>query len=188
MMRSLLPGTLLAALLLAAPAFAQAEGRTDGPEGSEVGKGGYTPVSGNGHLALELRFGGAVQPNSTVDYSSDAPLFVGAAVSWWMWDWFSLDAEAHYQLGNKRFGLLVGPRFRTGFSPFAFVYGLHAGLFLLKPAAGGDSVARFGLSPTAGFELTAQKNLVFGLMYALDIPVGSEGVSHRPHLTVGWKF
>src|SRR3712207_202677 len=73
---------LLAAVPL--PALAQERGRTDGPEGSEYGKGGYERSRGGGRFSLEFNWGAAVnQEPPPLDAPDGPPLFVGATASLW---------------------------------------------------------------------------------------------------------
>ncbi|MFN7131334.1 MAG: hypothetical protein ACK4N5_04585, partial [Myxococcales bacterium] len=70
---------LCATLAFPAASFAQDRGRTDGPEGSEYGKGGYDKPSG-GRFSLSLDWGGAL--SSAPLTSAGAPIFVGINAGW----------------------------------------------------------------------------------------------------------
>ncbi len=95
---------LALAALLPAAAPAQDSGRTDGPEGSEVGKGGYTRASGSGSFSLSVQWGAAVTDNAP-----HAPLFVGGAAEYWMEDWFQVELSGAYLFDTER-----GPDRRGG--------------------------------------------------------------------------
>jgi hypothetical protein len=178
--RSLWVGALaLAVLGLSTPVFAQSRGRTDGPEGSEYGKGGYNRLGGNFSLAID--WGAAIESDNTY---TGSPLFVGLTASYWATDYFLLDASANYLLSSKKFDLLVGPRFRTVTWPVSFSVGFKAGPIFLP-----NNAVRFGISPQAGFDLLLERHLILGVGYAPDIPLGDGGgVAHRIFMTVGYRF
>lgn len=176
---------LAAVLILAAPAasFAQGRGRTDGPEGSEYGKGGYDSPGG-GPVSLEVNWGASLQDKSTLrGVSQGSPLFVGVTASYWAYDWFLVDANADYLFDSQKINLLVGPRLRTQYFPLSFSVGLRAGAIVHK----NDGVY-FGISPQAGFDMLLGRRFLLGLGYAADIPVGIEGVAHRVFLNLGVRF
>jgi hypothetical protein len=179
------------ALLAVIPlsASAQERGRTDGPEGSEYGKGGYESLDEH-RFSLELHWGAAVnQESSPVGAPEGPPLFLGLTASFWGDDWFQLDFTGAYVLDGGRLDLLVGPRFRTYGYPLSFHAGLKAGAIFV-PEVG----VRFGLSPEVGADLVLgyRENILLGLGYALDIPLPARldgaGNTHRVFMTVGYRF
>jgi hypothetical protein len=174
-------GALLCALALAMPfaANAQERGRTDGPEGSEYGKGGYDSPN-TGKVSLQLDWGAAVATPVNIG----TPLFLGLTGGYWMGDWMALEATGLYIFSNSgAFEAMVGPRFRTGSYPVGFSLGVKGGAFI--PSAG---VVRFLLSPQVGADVMINRNLLLGLNYALDLPIGSGGVIHRVYMNVGYRF
>jgi hypothetical protein len=178
---------LLAAVPL--PALAQERGRTDGPEGSEYGKGGYSRPSG-GQFSLEFNWGAAVNQEAPPRDAPDGPpLFLGVTASFWADDWFLLDFSSSYVLDGGRLNLLVGPRFRTFGYPLSLHVGLRAGAIVI-PEVG----LRFGLSPQVGADLLlgSRDNIIMGLSYAPDIPLPVEidggGITHRLFLSLGYRF
>jgi hypothetical protein len=181
---------LLAAMPL--PVLAQEAGRTDGPEGSEYGKGGYRDPSGGGHFSLEFNWGAAVNETSLAD--DGPPLFVGLTASLWGDDWYQLDFSTAYVMDDGRLDLLVGPRFRTYGYPLSLSVGLKAGAIVI-PNAG----LHFGLSPQVGADLMLDNhnNIILGLAYAPDIPLPVEvrgdeivgnGITHRLFMSLGYRF
>jgi hypothetical protein len=172
-------------VLLAAPglAAAQERGRTDGPEGSEVGKGGYVRPNG-GRFSLQLDWGASLKDYRPLGGAPvGPPLFVGLTASLWADEWFVLDASAAYLADSGRILALIGPRFRTGFWPVSLYAGVRAGL-IQSPAVG----ARFGLSPSVGADLTLANHVLLGLNYSLDWPVAGDGLGHRIFMNVGYRF
>jgi hypothetical protein len=113
------------------------------------------------------------------------PLFVGATASVWGDDWYQLDFSGAYVLNDGRVNLLVGPRFRTYGFPVSLNAGLKAGAILIP-----DTGLRFALSPQAGVDLLfgGQERFLLGLGYALDIPVGSGGITNRLFMNIGYRF
>ena len=185
-------GALALLIAMPLPALAQERGRTDGPEGSEYGKGGYEPLrgSGRGRLSLEFDWGAAVTQDPAPSGAPEGPpLFVGLTASFWGDDWFQLDVSGAYLLDGGRLDLLMGPRFRTYGYPISFHAGLKAGAIFI-PEVG----TRFGLSPQVGMDLVMgdQENILMGLSYALDIPLPAEADggsnAHRVFMSVGYRF
>jgi hypothetical protein len=177
--------TLLAAL----PALAQERGRTDGPEGSEYGKGGYEELHG-GQFSLEFNWGAALNAEEPPRGAPEGPpLFLGLTASFWADDWFQLDATGSYVLDGGRLNLMVGPRFRTYGYPLSLHLGLRAGAIYM-PEIG----TRFGLSPIIGADVPVDRgeNLLLGLSYSPDIPLPAEDdggdICHRVFMSIGYRF
>lgn len=181
---------LCGALLLlatAAPltAGAQSRGRTDGPEESEYGQGGYGDPGGRG-VSLQLDWGAAGNTEEPARNAPDGPpLYVGATLSLWGDDWYQLDASGAYIFDGGRFVAMVGPRFRTWGWPLVFTAGLRAGAIVIP-----DEGLRFGLSPLVGaeFVLGDDDNIILGLNYTPDIPIGDGGITHRLGMSIGYRF
>ncbi|MFY0529402.1 hypothetical protein ACN28I_41635 [Archangium gephyra] len=179
--------SLAAAVGVAPSAHAQGRGRTDGPEGSEYGKGGYSRTS-DSRFSLELNWGAAFAADASTVRRGSVPMFFGATASLWGADWYQFDLSGAYVLQNEQWSVLAGPRFRTYGFPVSFNAGLKAGGFFIP-----DAGFRFGLSPQVGVDLlAANERLVLGLGYALDIPfVGSgdfRGLMNRLFMNVGYRF
>lgn len=170
--------TALLAAVLSAVAFAQSPGRTDGPEGSEVGTGGYRG-QGVGKFSLAADFGGSV---SLLGGSTGVPLYVGLTPSFWVADWFVLDLFGGYSFNSRTLNVLVGPRLRTPTWPLSGFLGLRAGP-AFTPAG-----VRFSVSPIVGADLVAMKHLLAGLHLSCDLPIGGPGIDLRIGLNLGWRF
>jgi len=178
--------TALGLATLASSGFAQDRGRTDGPEGSEYGKGGYQPAGGlSGHLSLQVDGGGAVEEESNpTGYSSNGtPLYLGGTLSYWYTDWFLVDLSGGYAFTSKKTNALVGPRFRLPLYPLGFSLGLKSGALFI-PTLG----TRFAISPTVAGDLLIADHLLLALNYTPDIAIGSGGVTHRFYLSLGYRF
>lgn len=166
----------------ASSAFAQnTGGRTDGPEGSEIGQGGYTSAGGD-RFSLALNWGASVQDAQPLIPNS-APLFVGVTGSWWADQILLLEISGQYLANNNRVNLLVGPKVRTGFWPVSLYAALKAGIIVI-PSAG----VRFGLAPEIGADLLIKRKVTLGLGYAPDIAIGGAPVNHRIFMSIGYLF
>ncbi len=176
-----LSGLLSMIVLLGAPALAVAQerGRTDGPENSEWGKGGYSRPGSN-RFSLGLDFGAAIPSNSFGAVRT--PLYVGLTASYWAMDYFTLDFSPSYSFANDQTNLLLGPRFRTAGYPVSAFVGVKAGPMLVPGAV------YFGISPSVGADLVLAEHILAGLAYNLDIPFGALGYVHRVGMTVGYRF
>jgi hypothetical protein len=182
-------GAVVLLAVLPLPALAQERGRTDGPEGSEYGKGGYKDLHG-GQFSLEFNWGVAANQVPPPEGAPEGPpLFLGLTASFWGDDWYQLDLSGAYVLDGGRLDLLVGPRFRTYGFPVSLHAGLKAGAIFI-PEVG----TRFGLSPQVGADLLVgdREDIVLGLAYALDIPLPawSDGRTntHRVFVSLGYRF
>lgn len=185
MSRMSLGRTLAVAVIcsMSATAFGQARGRTDGPEGSEYGKGGYSR-SGSGTFSLTLDWGASMSSSGPLaGQSAGPPLFVGLTGSLWFDEWFVLDLSPSYQANDGRLNLLVGPRFRTVGWPVSAHAGLQAG-----PIIDPDVGVRFGLSPQVGLDTVLGDHYLMGLSYALDVPLGGDALNHRLFMKLGYRF
>ncbi len=176
-MKHLAPHVAVVLLAVTAPvtALAQERGRTDGPEGSEFGQGGYADPGG-GHFSLELNWGASTGPVST-----GAPLFVGATASYWADDWFLLDVSGAHLLHDQSTELLIGPRFRTAFFPVSASIALNAGPMFQRQGV------RFALSPQVGGDILLADKVILGLGGAADVVLGGNN-AYRLFMNVGYRF
>ncbi|MGQ0508888.1 MAG: hypothetical protein ACT4TC_26600 [Myxococcaceae bacterium] len=184
MMKHCMRGLALLAVVAAYAAVAQERGRTDGPEGSEYGKGGYRRASGSGRFSFGLNFGAALgnSPPLSGAGTGRVPLMVGGTLSFWGDDWFVLDLDGAYNFNQQRVHLNIGPRFRTGFWPVSLWAGLKAG-----PTITQFEGVRFALTPTVGADIVFDNGILAGIGYAFDIVFAGEH-SHRIYMNVGYRF
>jgi hypothetical protein len=183
-MRKVLAIASLAALLAASPSHAQSRGKTTGPEGSEIGKGGYEPASGGtGAFSLQVDGGGAFPTEG----SFSPPLFVGVTGTYWGSEYYRLDLSANYVPANDDVDVweaLVGPSLRMILYPMGLSLGVQAGAYL--PTEGD---ARFVLSPRAGLDFLVEEHLQLGLNVNYDFTVGDSDLSIvRTYLSLGYRF
>ena len=173
---------VLVAVGCSGAAFAQERGRTDGPEGSEYGKGGYS-APGGGRFSLVLNWGAAMASSEPLSGLPDGPpLFVGLTGSFWIDEWFIIDVSPSFLLDSSRVNVLIGPRFRASWYPLSFNLGLQAGPVFV-PGSG----TRFAISPNASIDSLFADHYILGLAYAPDITFGA-ATEHRVFLTAGYRF
>ena len=149
-------------------------GRTDGPEGSEYGKGGYSFLRGDGHFYLEGFFGAAqvdIKPEGAGDNSSTTDLIFGANVGYQFDYWLSFRAGFGH-IADQNIDLFsAGVRGSYDQEPINYFLSLDAELF--KPEVGED---RFGIVPGVGVEAVVHDKLSVGLGYQHDFIFSDDSV------------
>jgi hypothetical protein len=148
-------------LSTAAATSAQDRGRTDGPEGSEIGKGGYSRPGG-ADFSLALTWGVAITPDV-----EGTPSFVGGEAGFWADEQFGVEIAGLHVFDTSRWEILIGPRLRTRFFPISLSVAVKAGAIIVD-----ERNVRFGISPQGGVEMLFADHIVFGLHYAVDFPLG----------------
>ena len=172
--------TILSALvLMTASATMAAEpepGRTDGPEGSEYGKGGYQNWRTSGRFFVEGTFGAATfdfeSEDGTVDESS-TDLASGLNLG------YMLDNNIGLQLGFSHIAsdpsanlYSIGMRNSLGLEPFNYFFMLDAELY---SPDGGSS--KFGIAPGVGAEMVLNDKLQVGLRFQHDFIFADDAIS-----------
>lgn len=186
----LLGASLLVGLLAPLTATAQERGRTDGPEGSEYGKGGYSTARGDGPFSLQLEWGAAVTEGVSERHDGP-PLYTGLTLTFWGEEWLGLDLSGTYLFDGQRLNVVAGPRFRTWGYSVSLHLSLKAGVINIPDEElSGDGTVRFGLVPEVGgdFYIDEGQHLWVGLAYSPDIPIGGGEVSHRIGMNVGYRW
>ena len=159
--------TLATALFFVEGAGAAPEpGRTDGEEGSEYGKGGYSRYGLGGQYYIEGFFGSAsvdMEVPDQVDNASKTDLISGFNLGYKIEDWLAFQVGYGY-ISDQKISLFgAGMRSSYELQPFAYFLTLDAELF--SPDQG-DS--KFGIVPGAGAELHLSDRLRVGLAYQHD--------------------
>ncbi len=173
-----------AVTLWAAGAFAAdgSPGRTDGPVGSEIGKGGYRLASTPGTWSLAPFLGAAiVEPE---DDDSETDLMYGLNVGWRTEDWLGVHASYAF-IQDQEISLFgVGVRNILEYEPFNYHLSLDAELYVP-----GEGDTRFGIAPGAGAEVLLTDNLSLGLQYQRDFIFADEPIGiNRFTAKVGLRF
>ena len=161
-------------LAIAGPSYAGPEpGRTDGPEGSEYGKGGYSRYGLGGQYFLEGFFGSA-QVDVEVegaDNTSQTDLLGGLTLGYQIEDWLSFQF-GYGHISEQSINLYsVGARSRYDLSPFGYFLTLDAGL--LAPDVGDT---KFTVTPGAGVDLVISEKLQVGLAFQHDFVMSDDNL------------
>jgi len=150
-------------------------GRTDGPEGSEIGTGGYPYFRMPGQFYVEGFFGAStvdIEPQGGGDDTSTTDLIGGVNVGYLMDDWLA------FQLGYGHIGgdnptdlFTAGMRNSVNMEPFNYFFSLDAELY---SPDGGSS--RFGIVPGVGAEMVLNDHLQVGLRYQRDFIFADDNI------------
>ncbi|MBT7597704.1 MAG: outer membrane beta-barrel protein [Gemmatimonadetes bacterium] len=163
------------ALIVSAGALPAAAQRTDGPEGSEIGQGGY-PWQQRGQLFVEGMFGAAVvdiEPEGADENVSQTDLISGVSVGYLMEDWLGFQVGYGYIGGDQKTSLYsAGIRNLMNYDPINAYFSLDAELY--SPDAG-DS--RFGIAPGVGAEVLLSERLRVGLRFQHDFIFADDNIS-----------
>lgn len=156
-------------------AFAAEPGRTDGAEGSEYGKGGYSRFRSEGAFYVEGFIGSA---SVDIEYEDGRPdisqtdLITGINVGYLVENWLG------FQLGYARIAdqntnfYSGGVRSALRQEPFNYYFALDAEIFAPE---GGDE--RFGIAPGAGVEVILTDHIRAGLRFQHDFIFADETIS-----------
>lgn len=154
-------------LCLAASAGAKEPepGRTDGPEGSEYGKGGYLRHGTGGGFYVDGYFGAAgveIEQKFGKDLRQ-TDLIAGFNAGYLVEDWLAFQAGYGY-ITDQKIGLYsLGMRSSYDAEPFNYYFTLGAEVFAPDQ---GDS--QFGLVPGVGAEMMLNDRVRVGLGYQHD--------------------
>ncbi|MCL2625915.1 MAG: hypothetical protein FWD46_03730 [Cystobacterineae bacterium] len=185
MSRSQLYGfVVLLGMLGATEGLAQRQGgRTDGPENSEWGHGGYSR-STVGYFSVAVDWGANFAVKKST--ASGTPLYVGGTGSYWITDWALMGVHLNYAFNTERFMALIGPTFRTDTWIMSFHASCKAGL----AHDGRDKNSRFAISPQLGVDMVIIRHLLIGLLGVWDLPIGKGKMPSqiRVGLNLGWRF
>jgi len=152
------------AALAAPPAF----GRTDGPEGSEIGQGGYPWYRAPGQFYVEGFLGAAtvdIEPEDESLPKTDATdMLTGLYVGYMTEDWLAFQVGYGRILADDPTDLFtVGIRNCMNVEPFGYYFSLDAGLY----APSGDDT-HFAIIPGVGVEVAVIERLQVGLQFQRD--------------------
>ena len=163
------------ALIVSAGALPAAAQRTDGPEGSEIGYGGY-PWQQRGQLFVEGMFGAAVvdsEPEGLDKSISQTDLVSGVSVGYLVEDWLGFQVGYGYIGGDQKTSLYsAGVRNLLNYEPINAYLSLDAELY--SPAGGGSS---FGIAPGVGAQVQLSERLGVGLRFQHDFIFADDNIS-----------
>ena len=156
-------------------------GRTDGPEGSEIGKGGYRLAGTPGTWSVAPFLGAAMVES---DGDSETDLMYGLNVGWRTEDWLGVHASYAFIQDQETSLFGVGVRNILEYEPFNYHLSLDAELY--APSEGDTS---FGIAPGAGAEVLLTDNLSLGLQYQRDFIFSDEPIGiNRFTARVAFRF
>ncbi|MFH1567885.1 MAG: hypothetical protein ABIL09_07770 [Gemmatimonadota bacterium] len=164
---------LAGAAAAAPPAF----GRTDGPEGSEIGQGGYAWYRTPGQVYVEGFFGAAIldiEPeNELYPKTNNTELLTGFNVGYLTEDWLGIQAGFGRILADDPVDLYtLGVRNSLNMEPFNYFLSLDAELY--APDHGGN---KFGLVPGVGAEVVLSDHLQLGLRFQRDFIFANDSIA-----------
>ena len=173
---TLLPFALLLSIAVASSSSAAAEpGRTDGPEGSEYGKGGYRFLTTYGKYYLEGYFGAAVidiEPDNVPNVSK-TDLMGGFGAGYLVEEWLAVQLGYGHISGDLSADLYsIGMRQSVNRRPFNYQFGLDAEIY--SPDSGSS---KFGIAPAVGAELIMSEHLRLGLQFQHDFIFSDDNIS-----------
>ena len=163
-------------LIHAAAGAAPEPGRTDGEEGSEYGKGGYSHYQTLGRIYAEGFFGAAtvdIEPvDETLPKLSKTELMSGLNLGYMVEEWLSFQVGYGHIGGDAATDLFTaGMRNSVNLQPFNYFFSLDAELY---SPDGGDS--KFGIVPGVGAEMFLSERLQVGLRYQRDFIFSDDNI------------
>ena len=153
--------------------YAADPGRTDGPEGSEYGKGGYGRFRSEGQLYVEGYLGSATV---STEYESgletqETDLFTGLHVGYQIENWLGFQV-GYARIANQDDHLIsAGTRSVFDASPFAYYLAIDAEIY--APA---DRDSYFAVAPGVGVEVGLNETLHVGLHLQRDIIFADDSI------------
>jgi hypothetical protein len=146
-------------------------GRTDGPEGSEYGKGGYGRFRSEGRLYAEGFFGSAIVHRDDGVDADQTDLFGGLYVGYRMENWLGFQV-GYARIADQNTSLWsAGTRSVFDADPFAYYVALDAEIY--APEVGESA---FGIAPGAGIEVLLTERIRAGLRIQRDLIFSDESI------------
>ena len=173
-------GAILAVTLLASAATAQETGRTDGPEGTEYGKGGNPFGYTTGRVYLNGAFGsGFFGPGS----QTQTGFLYGADLGYEAYDWIGIQAS-YAHLTDRDMNIYgLGTNFSYEWHPFVYNLGFQASVYDQKTDG-----SHFGLAPGAGLDILLGEKIRFGINYKHDFIFTDRVTTDIDRVYAGLKF
>ena len=181
--------TTMALLTLAAAAGAaeRPTGRTDGPPGSEYGKGGYAQHRTPGQFYLEGFMGAAqmeVTPKGFDDSTSETNTTAGFNAGYLVEDWLSFQLGYTHILDRIDNLYSGGVRSDYNLEPFNYYFSVESEIY--SPEVG---KSKFGIVPGIGADVVLSDHLQVGLRYQHDFIIADDDISlNRFSARVQFKF
>lgn len=180
----------MALLVLAAAASATEPepGRTDGPPGSEYGKGGYAYHRSPGQFYAEGFLGAAkvnIEPeDSLIPHSHETDLIAGVNAGYMVEDWLGLQFGYGHIMNQKTDLFSGGVRSAYNIEPINYYFSLDAELYSRD-----QDEAKFGIVPGAGIDVVLNDHLSAGLRIQHDFVFANDNINiNRVMARVQFKF
>jgi len=182
-MRPLTSIVLIAALVCLAPASVMAEetGRTDGPEGTEYGKGGNPFGTRLGRVYAGASFGSGFF--SLQGAGRKTGFLYGVDLGYEMDEWIGLQAGYAYLADRDMSIYSLGTRLCYPWERFVYSISIQAGLY--APDLGERN---FGLAPGAGIDILVHDRVRIGLGYKHDFVFTDGRTTEMDRVHAGLKF
>ena len=177
----------LLTLAAAAGAAEPPSGRTDGPPGSEYGKGGYAYHRTPGQFYLEGFMGAAqmdIKPKGFDLSTSETNTMAGFNAGYLVEDWLSFQMGYTHILDRNDNLYSGGVRSDYNLEPFNYYFSLESEIF--SPDLG---KSKFGIVPGVGADVMLSDHLQVGLRYQHDFIFADDDISlNRFSARVQFKF
>ena len=166
--------------LICLPLEAGESGRTDGPEGSELGRGGYPFGGPEGRFYISPAFGSGIFDRND---DSRSGLLYSLNLGYERDGWLAIEGGYAY-LSDRRLSIYsLGSRLDYNADPFVYYFSTQAGLY--KPE---DGESNFGLAPGAGIDIILNDRIRLGLNYKRDFIFSDGNTTEIDRLYAGLKF
>lgn len=172
---------LALALLIGGSAHAQT-GRTDGPETSEFGKGGYPFGGALNRFYINAAFGSGFFKTPGLNDTNTGFLY-GADFGFEMDQWLGIQASYAYLSDRQMSIFSLGSRFAYTYEPFSYHVSLDAGLYAPR-----NGERNFGLAPGAGIDILASDRVRLGINYKRDFIFTDAQTTEIDRVYAGLKF
>ena len=172
---------LAIALLFTGTTMAQT-GRTDGPEESEFGKGGYPFAGATNQFYLNTSFGSGFFKTPGLA-STQTGFLYGIDLGFEMDQWLGVQVGYAYLSDQELSIYSIGSRFAYTYEPFIYHVSLSAGLY--DPKTGAQN---FGLAPGAGIDIKINDRVRLGLDYKHDFIFTDNVTTDMDRVYAGLKF
>ncbi len=162
------------------PLNAGEPGRTDGPEGSELGRGGYPFGGPEGRFYVSPAFGSGI-----FDRNPDGNrtgLLYGLNLGYERDGWLAIEGGYAYLSDEKLSIYSLGSRLDYNADPFVYYFSTQAGLY--RPE---DGESNFGLAPGAGIDIIINDRIRLGLNYKRDFIFSDGNTTEIDRLFAGLK-